>query len=121
MWIKLIYLFCLLVVLGHLLVDGRVQLGNEVLRELNFSYLLDCRTTVFSNPSGCFPDSMIHIIDELNQENWRQKGVKIVNILAPEHGFRGDRQAEHGDPDQYIDKPTGKSLVYSNPNNPCYI
>jgi len=32
---------------------------------------------------------------------------QVVGILAPEHGFRGDRQAETGDPDEYPDPVTG--------------
>jgi uncharacterized protein YbbC (DUF1343 family) len=39
-------------------------------------------------------------------------GVDLVAVLAPEHGFRGDRQAEHGDEPEYVDPSTGLT-VYS--------
>ena len=40
--------------------------------------------------------------------NRREKGNEgppvVAAVLAPEHGFRGDRQAETGDPDHYVDR-----------------
>lgn len=48
-------------------------------------------------------DSMNLIVDEMAQDS----RLNVVAVLSPEHGFRGDKQAETGDPLFYIDKPTG--------------
>jgi uncharacterized protein YbbC (DUF1343 family) len=48
-------------------------------------------------------DNMNLIVDEMTQD----KRLNVVAVLSPEHGFRGDKQAETGDPLFYIDKPTG--------------
>ena len=108
---------CLLRIIFFLLclsneVVARVRLGNQVLRDTGFKQLLGKRTAIFSNPTGCYPDTMVHIVDDLNSPTQRAKGVNVVAVFAPEHGFRGDKQAEHGDPDVYIDGPTGL-IVYS--------
>ena len=88
---------------------SQVQVGLQVLRdELSFSPLVGERVVVLTNPSGVFPDTLTHVVDALKSE----KNVEIVGVLAPEHGFRGDRQAETGDPDRYLDKLTNLT-VYS--------
>jgi uncharacterized protein YbbC (DUF1343 family) len=48
-------------------------------------------------------DNMNLIVDEMAQD----ERLNVVAVLSPEHGFRGDKQAETGDPLFYIDKPTG--------------
>lgn len=48
-------------------------------------------------------DSMTLIVDEMAAD----ARLNVVAVLSPEHGFRGDKQAETGDPLFYIDKPTG--------------
>ena len=48
-------------------------------------------------------DNMNLIVDEMAQDD----RLNVVAVLSPEHGFRGDKQAETGDPSFYIDKPTG--------------
>lgn len=48
-------------------------------------------------------DNMNLIVDEMAQD----EQLNVVAVLSPEHGFRGDKQAETGDPLFYIDKPTG--------------
>lgn len=85
-----------------------VLLGNEVLRASNYQVLLGHRVAVLSNPTGVFQDSLTHIVDDMVQD----VRLNIVCILSPEHGFRGEKQAEHGDPDEYIDAKTGLT-VYS--------
>uniref|UniRef100_A0A7S3MBG6 DUF1343 domain-containing protein n=1 Tax=Spumella elongata TaxID=89044 RepID=A0A7S3MBG6_9STRA len=46
---------------------------------------------------------MTLIVDEMSQD----ERLQVVAVFSPEHGFRGDKQAETGDPLFYIDKPTG--------------
>jgi uncharacterized protein YbbC (DUF1343 family) len=46
---------------------------------------------------------MTLIVDEMAQD----ERLNVVMVLSPEHGFRGDKQAETGDPLFYIDQPTG--------------
>ena len=48
-------------------------------------------------------DTMTLIVDEMS----RDPRLKVVVVLSPEHGFRGDKQAETGDPLFYVDKATG--------------
>ena len=48
-------------------------------------------------------DTMTLIVDEMSQD----ERLQVVAVFSPEHGFRGDKQAETGDPLFYIDKPTG--------------
>ncbi|KAJ1434306.1 hypothetical protein B484DRAFT_394092 [Ochromonadaceae sp. CCMP2298] len=80
-----------------------VVLGNEVLRDEDFKSLQGYRLAVLTNPTGVFADTMTLVVDALNEHPL----VNIVAVLSPEHGFRGDHQAETGDPLFYIDKPTG--------------
>eukprot|EP00466_Bigelowiella_natans_P000836 jgi/Bigna1/74516/fgenesh1_pg.29_\ len=108
---------------------GRVRIGLEVLRDEGFSELLKKgrRIAALVDPTSVFPDSLEHVVDALAKMNVtrrerqaRGKGAiasssvpyshsssPIVGVLAPEHGFRGDRQAEHGDPAHYVDNATG--------------
>jgi len=58
---------------------------------------------ILTNPTGVFMDTMTLIVDEMSQD----QRLKVVAVFSPEHGFRGDKQAETGDPLFYIDKPTG--------------
>lgn len=48
-------------------------------------------------------DTMTLIVDEMNAD----PRTNVVAVFSPEHGFRGDKQAETGDPLFYIDQPTG--------------
>lgn len=92
--------------------NGQVQLGNQLLRNGGWQPLVNQRTAVLSHPAGIFPDDLRHLVDVLNGRDVRKLGVDIVGVLAPEHGFRGDRQAESGDPDRYTDSDTSLP-VYS--------
>eukprot|EP00940_MAST-03C_sp_MAST-3C-sp2_P001937 g1937.t1 len=76
--------------------------GAQVLRDRNWDLLRGERVAVLTNPSGILPDTLEHIVDVFFQEE-----IDVVGILAPEHGFRGDRQAETGDKDVYTDSFTG--------------
>lgn len=88
--------------------QGRVILGNEVLRNQSFGLLAGENVAILTNPSGLFPTDLQHIVDVLHSDS----NINISVVLAPEHGFRGDHQAESGDPDSYIDLATGL-LVHS--------
>jgi len=80
--------------------------GIQVERDSNYPNIHSTdRVAIFTNPSGVFPDTLEHFVDVLHK-----RATRIQLILAPEHGFRGDRQAESGDPDSYIDQVTGLNV-----------
>jgi uncharacterized protein YbbC (DUF1343 family) len=85
---------------------SRVKLGNEIIRSSNYSILRNKTVAILSNPSGVFQDSLQHILD-----NSLENGVNVKLLLSPEHGFRGDHQAETGDPILYIDNSTGLPVL----------
>jgi uncharacterized protein YbbC (DUF1343 family) len=84
------------------LLNGLVHLGNEILRDNNYDVLLDHRVAILTNPTGVFQDNLIHLVDILANEN----SVNLIAIFGPEHGFRGEKQAETGDELMYIDQQT---------------
>jgi uncharacterized protein YbbC (DUF1343 family) len=54
----------------------------------------------------------------------RRGNASLKAVLAPEHGFRGTQQAEHGDPAEYVDADTGLTVfsVYRrNRSEICHI
>ena len=81
----------------------RVAVGIEALRDSGYAAIADKRVAALVHSASAFPDTLIHTVDALAAA----QGVQLEAILAPEHGFRGDRQAEHGDPKPYIDADTG--------------
>ena len=86
-----------------------VLLGNQQLRDsFDYAPLWGHRVAVLSNPTGVFQDTLVHVADALTSD----RRFDTVALLGPEHGFRGERQAETGDPDVYIDDATGLP-VYS--------
>ncbi len=97
--------------------EPRVILGNEVLRKTAFSQLLGENVAVLTNPSGLFPDTLEHIVDHLHFNT----NVTVSAILAAEHGFRGDHQAETGDPDVYVDNATNLTVYSVYRKNQSYI
>ena len=76
-----------------------VTLGNMVLRDGGYSQLQGHRVAVLTNPTGVFVDTMDHLVDAMYTED----NVNLVAVFGPEHGFRGDKQAETGDPLVYVD------------------
>jgi len=64
------------------------------------------RVAILSNPTGVIQDTLDHIVDDSVAS-----GVNVACILSPEHGFRGDHQAETGDPLFYIDEQTGLPVL----------
>lgn len=48
-------------------------------------------------------DNMQHIVDVMAKE----ESLDVVAVFGPEHGFRGEKQAETGDEAMYIDEATG--------------
>eukprot|EP00656_Telonema_subtile_P007651 TRINITY_DN13594_c0_g1_i2.p1 TRINITY_DN13594_c0_g1~~TRINITY_DN13594_c0_g1_i2.p1 ORF type:complete len:342 (-),score=54.68 TRINITY_DN13594_c0_g1_i2:34-1059(-) len=85
-----------------------VRVGLQTLADQGFSLLLGKRVVVFANPTAVHPSSLLHLVDLLAAH----PNITVAGVLAPEHGFRGDLQAEHGDPPSYIDNSTGLR-VYS--------
>ena len=60
---------------------------------------------------------MKHIVDDLHENKVVQHdyNIQFVAVLAPEHGFRGEKQAELGDPTISYDNSTSLPVlsVYS--------
>ena len=73
---------------------------------LPYLHYLLCQLT-YAN-KGVFPDTLEHIVDVAV----RCSEFEVVAILGPEHGFRGEHQAEIGDPIMHIDNSTNLP-VYS--------
>ena len=84
-----------------------VKPGIQVLRDAGWAPLLNRSVCALVHAASALPDTLVHTVDALHGS-----GVNLTAVLAPEHGFRGDRQAEHGDPASYIDNSTGLA-VYS--------
>mmetsp|Transcript_76995 Transcript_76995/g.154441 ORF Transcript_76995/g.154441 Transcript_76995/m.154441 type:complete len:411 (-) Transcript_76995:26-1258(-) len=85
---------------------GAVVLGNQRLRDDHYALLEGRSVAVLSNPTGVFQDTLVHLVDDMTAA-----GVNIRAILSPEHGFRGDFQAESGDPFIYRDDATGLPVL----------
>ena len=100
--IPTLVLFLLSLIAGERMVGAKVTLGNMILRDDDFSALKGHRVAALTNPTGVFMDTMNHIVDEMKAS----PNVDIVAVFGPEHGFRGDLQAETGDPLFYIDNAT---------------
>ena len=81
----------------------RTTVGIETLRDSGWADLVGKRCAALVHSASALPDTLIHTVDALASA----PGVRLEAILAPEHGFRGDRQAEHGDPKPYVDPDTG--------------
>ena len=79
-----------------------------MLRDSNYKILEGHRIGILTNPTGIFQDSFEHIVDNISSN----KSINLIGIFSPEHGFRGDKQAEIGDQLIYIDKLT-KLPVFS--------
>ena len=80
----------------------RVIMGDEQ-TELYLSILKNKRVAIFSNHTGMVGDK--HLLDLL-----LEKGVNVVAIFSPEHGFRGDADAgEHVS--SSVDSKTGVPIL----------
>jgi uncharacterized protein YbbC (DUF1343 family) len=97
---KLAFLFLWLISLS--LSSQSLKFGNQILRDSGYSDLIGRKVAILSNPTGVFADTLVHIVDDA----FASKNVTVVAILSPEHGFRGDHQAETGDPTIYVDEAT---------------
>ena len=84
----------------------RVVVGSEVLARGAWRRLTG-RTVALCHSASMLPTSLTHVVDEM-----LTNGVDLAGVLAPEHGFRGSEQAEHGDPPISIDAATNLT-VYS--------
>ena len=113
-WIYVLLLLPLLLRVSF----ARVILGNQILRDSGYAALVGRRVAVLSNPTGVFQDTLGHIVDDLVQQNASSQNnssnnhtMEVALLLSPEHGFRGDRQAESGDPLLYRDAATGLPVL----------
>lgn len=89
-----------------------VRLGNQHLRDSSWVTLDGHRVAILTNPSGIFADTLEHIVDVMAAKD-SEYSYELVAIFGPEHGFRGEKQAETSDPAvPYIDQATGLP-VYS--------
>ena len=62
-------------------------------------------TTILCHAASVLPD-LSHAVDVLYQKT--SSKLNLVSVLAPEHGFRGDKQAGHGDSgNSTVDPRTG--------------
>ena len=97
----------------------KVQLGNTLLRENDYSLLKNHRIGILSNPTGVFDDTLKHIVDTLydyqhlhtSSSSSLSPPFELVAIFSPEHGFRGEKQAETSDPPIYIDSYTKLPVI----------
>ena len=85
---------------------ARVSLGIEGLRDSGWAALAGRSVAALVHAASALPDTLEHTVDTLHAAA-PTAGINFSAILAPEHGFRGDRQAEHGDPAPYVDEGTG--------------
>jgi uncharacterized protein YbbC (DUF1343 family) len=75
-------------------VQGRVRTGAEVLVTDRIQQLTNKRISIVANNTSIVfaQDEQgaggIHLVDTLHK-----RGIKIVKVFAPEHGFRGDQDA----------------------------
>ena len=97
---KLVFLFLLRISLS--LSSQSLKFGNQILRDSGYADLIGRKVAILSNPTGVLADTLVHIVDDA----FASKNVTVVAILSPEHGFRGDHQAETGDPFIYVDEAT---------------
>ena len=81
----------------------KVLLGNIVLRDNGYKELVGKRVGILTNPTGSFQDSLVHIVDDMALKS----DFHLVCVFGPEHGFRGDKQAENSDSYFYKDEETG--------------
>lgn len=80
------FFFCLILACGVLYgKEPKVKLGIEVLRNRGFDILTGKRVALLTNPTGITSDFQ-STIDVL----FNAPGVRLVALLSPEHGIRGD-------------------------------
>ena len=83
---------------------SRTRVGVELLRDAGWQPVANQRSGALVHAASTLPDSLQHTVDAMAEA---RPTVNLRAIFAPEHGFRGDRQAEHGDPQPYVDRDTG--------------
>lgn len=98
----IVCLMALMVCLPPFAAAQRVIMGDEQ-TELYLPILKNKRVAIFSNHTGMVGDK--HLLDLL-----LEKGVNVVAIFSPEHGFRGDADAgEHVS--SSVDSKTGVPIL----------
>lgn len=102
-WVFLIFVFFVLP--GRIIANDNVSPGIEDYEKYKIR-IEGKRIGIIANQTSVVPGrNMQHTVDFL-----REKGVNLVKIFCPEHGFRGDADAgeQVGD---YQDKATGLPVV----------
>lgn len=86
------------------------RLGNDNILSENFSVIQNKSSAIITNNSGIMSDGQ-HIVDALKNT----RGVFLIKIFSPEHGFRGD----DNDTD-HLDEVTGIPVItlYGNKKKP---
>jgi uncharacterized protein YbbC (DUF1343 family) len=85
---------------------SKVIVGVDILKNSDYSILKGSTLAALTNPTSLLND-FTHIVDDLAVN--QPKEMKL--ILGPEHGFRGNLQAETGDPDYYVDEYTNLPVI----------
>ena len=80
-------------------------IGAVRLRDAGWQPLFSPVATLV-HAASVLPDTLEHVVDALHAA----PTVNLTGVLAPEHGFRGTQQAEHGDPDEHIDAATNLTV-----------
>ena len=84
----------------------KVILGNAALRDGGYAALRSQRVAALVNPTAVYADTLEHLVDAMHRELPAAANASLLAVLSPEHGFRGDHQAEEGD-SAYVDPATG--------------
>jgi uncharacterized protein YbbC (DUF1343 family) len=71
--------------------QGKVTVGVDIFKAGNYRAIDGTTLAVLSNPTSLL-DDFTHLVDDLAAN--RPNEIKL--ILGPEHGFRGNLQAETG-------------------------
>ena len=72
-------------------VARKVTVGVDILKSSNYELVKGKNLAVLANPTSLLSD-LIHVVDDLAVN--KKEEMKL--ILGPEHGFRGNLQAETG-------------------------
>src|SRR5215813_8394585 len=73
------------------LLEGKVVVGVDILKGSHYEILKGTKLAALTNPTSLLSD-FTHLVDDLASSQPNE--IKLV--LGPEHGFRGNLQAETG-------------------------
>lgn len=113
--VKLSLLTALLAFVLTVLVHCKVKVGVDVLKSNGYQAIDGCSLAVLANPTSLLQD-FTHVVDDLAKT--RPQEMKV--ILGPEHGFRGNLQAETGRDESSFFVVGGKSNWYYHLGDPPF-